>query len=248
MGEDPSQRDGTRAVTETQDDTEEATLLPSGPILLDGLPTRAPVVLTLRAGEAALWMVDLAGQPCGAWLLPASTKEEARTILGICAGRAFVAVRPENPIDHILELAETAGVDIARSTLEARLCSIDELLRETTAARAMYTQAVRDVQDRDGKKPSPLSWPRPVPAEPDSVQRLMEVVGVRVQGDRGTELALQIAYLARWAIRLWVETEGIRSRRRYLRDLFGPSQPLPPSWRDAITEAFRQPLAAPSTE
>lgn len=54
-------------MTETQDYAEEATLVPSGPILLDGLPTRAPVVLTLRSGEAALWLVDLVGQPCGAW-------------------------------------------------------------------------------------------------------------------------------------------------------------------------------------
>lgn len=167
----------------------------------------------------------------------------------MCEGRGLISVGPEDPVDHILELAKIVGVDVPRSTIESRICSIERLLGETDEARTLYAQAVRDVEERHGKKLAPLSWPRPVPTDhTDSVEGLMEVAGLRVKADRGTELALQISYLARWAIGLWVETEGVRSRRRYLRDLFGASQPLPDSWRGAITEAYRQPLAVLSTE
>lgn len=230
-------------MSQTLGETEESALPVSGPILLDGMPTRAPVVVTLRGDHAALWLVDLAGAPCGAWALPAATPGDAHKILSMCDRRALIAVDVEGATDAVLGLAKTAGVDIARSILDARICSIPGLLTETADARNAHGRAVRDIETQSKKRLAPLVWDRPIPDAVHTTHELMAAAGIRPMGSPETADALALAHLARWAIRLWVNTETIRARRSYLREQFGPAQSLPKSWRKAITGAFAEPFS-----
>lgn len=226
--------------------TAEATdteLPPSGPVVVDGSPTRAPVVAILGGDQAALWLVDLTGAPCGAWVLPAHGAEAARAILSICDRRGLVTVDPGAPVDMIQGLAKIAGVDVDQSTIEGRLCSIPTLLQETAEARAAHSDAVRDLRRRDGKKLAPLVWDRSVPDPvPSSLDELAAAAGIQPIKDDGISAARQVASLTRWGITLWADTEGKRARRRYLRSQFGPTQPLPPSWRQAVKRAYAEPF------
>jgi hypothetical protein len=127
--------------------------------------------------------------------------------------------------------------------LEQRLCSISELLDDVAVVRRESVAAVRAEEDRGRKKLAPLQWKGTLPEGRDlTLDELRSFAGI-VKADKPlVGEALDIARVTRWAIDLWTETEGARVRRPYLRRELGVAQPLPPSWRRAITLAYESPL------
>jgi hypothetical protein len=225
---------------------EEGTLvdpLPSGPILLDGKPTRAPAVLTLDNNGAALWLIDLSGQPCGAWTSAPLDTEGAERLMGLLAGRALISVERKSLQDTLDAVAESAKVKTPQELVEHRLCSIADLLDDVAAVRRESAAAVRAEEDSGRKKLAPLRWKGTLPEGRDlTLDELRSFAGI-VKADKAlVGEALDTARVARWAIGLWTETEGARVRRPYLRRELGVAQPLPLSWRRAITLAYESPF------
>jgi hypothetical protein len=140
----------------------------------------------------------------------------------------------------MLKWAKDGDVPIDRDALEFILCLLSSLVDETRAARGKYVDGVRELEGRGGKHLAALVWKRPVP-EPvpqtlDEWAAALELPLMDVQSV--ADEARQITGLARHALGLWIDTEGRRNRRKYLRDVFGPSQPLPPAWREAVVVTF----------
>jgi hypothetical protein len=250
MGQDPAPRDwGVMLMSILEDSSAENTLPPAGPSIIDGQPTRAPVVVAQHGDEVAIWQVDLAGNPCGAWVLRCDDPGAARRLLSICDRRGLIAVNPDGPVAVMLKWAKDGDVPIDRETLESRLCLLSSLVDETRVARDKYVDGVRDFEVRGGKRLAPLVWKGPVP-EPvaQTLDEWAAALGVpQMDVQSVADEARQVAALARYALGLWIDTEGRRNRRKYLRDEFGPSQPLPLTWREAVVSAHQSPFDLPAT-
>jgi hypothetical protein len=123
-------------------DQEEAALdsLPSGPILLDGKPTRAPAILTLSDDGAALWLIDLTGEPCGAWTSTPLDDDGARRFLAVLEGRALVSIEQKRLLSALEAVTERVRARVSREVIEQRLCSISELLADLAAVRTESTE------------------------------------------------------------------------------------------------------------
>lgn len=227
----------------------EISLPPAGPSIIDGQPTRAPVVIAQHDDEVAIWQVDLAGNPCGAWVFPYEGPDTARRLLSICDRRGLITVDPDRTLALMLKWAKDGDVPIDREALQSRLCLLSSLVDETTAARNQYVAAVRELEGRVGKRLAPLVWKRPVPEPvPRTLDEWAAASGLmRMSVQSVAEEVRQVAGVARYALGLWMDTEARRVRRKYLRDDFGPSQPLPQAWRKAAVSAYQSPLDVPST-
>ena len=231
-------------MTILEDSTTEVGLPLVGPSIIDGQPTRAPVIVAQQGDQVAIWQVDLAGNPCGAWVLPCDGVDAARRLLSICDRRGLITIDPERTLGPLLRWAKAGGISIDREALESRLCLLSSLVEETRDVRATYIAAVRELEVRGGKRLSPLVWERPVPEPvPQTLDQWASASQLpRVDVQSVGEEALQVARLARYALGLWIDTEGRRSRRKYLRDEFGQSQPLSSSWRQAVVSAYGSPF------
>src|SRR5680860_680664 len=84
----------------------------SGPILLNGLPTRRPAVLDERDGLVVVWQVNLTGNPSGAWVLPYEGAGTARSLLAMLDRRALIAVDSAVQLDRIMRWAEACDVSV----------------------------------------------------------------------------------------------------------------------------------------
>ena len=156
--------------------------------------------------------------------------------------------QPDGPVAVMLKWAKDGDVPIDRDALEFILCLLSSLVDETRAARGKYVDGVRELEGRGGKHLAALVWKRPVP-EPvpqtlDEWAAALELPLMDVQSV--ADEARQITGLARHALGLWIDTEGRRNRRKYLRDVFGPSQPLPPAWSEAVVSAYQSPFDLPA--
>lgn len=231
-----------------EESTPEDSLPPAGPSIIDGQPTRAPVVIEQHDDEVAIWLVDLAGNPCGAWVFPYEGPGTARRMLSICDRRGLITLDPDRTVGLMLKWAKDGDVSIERKVLESRLCLLSSLVEETRAARAKYVDAVRELEVRNGKRLAPLVWkrltPEPVPQTLDEWAAASEL---RMDVQSVAEEVRQVAGLARYALGLWIDTEARRMRRKYLRDDFGPGQPLPQAWREAVVSAYQSPFDVSST-
>lgn len=207
------------------------------------------MVVAQHDDEVAIWQVDLAGNPCGAWVLSCDDSGAARRLLSICDRRGLIAVNPDGPVAIMLKWAKDGEVPIDRDALESRLCLLSSLVDETRAARDKYVDGVRGLDVRGGKRLAPLVWKRPVPEPvPQTLEQWEAALEVpRMDVQSVADEARQIAGLARFALGLWIDTEGRRNRRKYLRDEFGPSQPLPPAWREAVVSAYQSPFELPAS-
>lgn len=236
-------------MTILEDSSTEVGVPLAGPSIIDGQPTRAPVIVAQQGDQVAIWQVDLAGNPCGAWVLPCDGVDAAVRLLSICDRRGLITIDPERIVGLLLSLAKVGGISIDRGALESRLCLLSSLVEETRDARAKYIAALRALELRGGKPLAPLVWerciPEPVPQTLDQWASASQLPRVDVQS--AGEEALQVARLARYALGLWTDTEGRRSRRKYLRDEFGPSQPLSSAWRQAVVGAYGSPFDLPVT-
>lgn len=215
-----------------------------GPTTINGSPVRGPIIVGMHAGQAVIWQIDLLGTPCGAWVKPYEGSSTARELLAKCDRRAIVTTNPVGAVNLLVEWAKDGDVPVDQADLRTRICSIPTLLDEVAKARHTYTTEVRDKEQREGKRLAALNWEVDIPGQvPTTFQALLDCASVNTH-TASPEVArvLITARLAQWAIRTWTNTESIRVRRPYLREPFGPAQPLPPSWRAAVTSAYDAPF------
>ena len=207
------------------------------------------MVIAQHDDEVAIWQVDFAGNPCGAWVLSCEGRGTALRLLSICDRRGLITVDPERTLDLMLNWAKDGDAPIDRDALESRLCLLSSLVEETRAARAKYVAAVRELEVRGGKRLAPLVWERPVPEPvPQTLDEWAAVADApRIDVQSVAEEARQVAGLARYALGLWIDTEGRRNRRKYLRDDSAPSRLLPNTWREAAVSAYQSPFDLSAT-
>lgn len=230
-------------VTAAELESEGAVAREVGPSTLDGLPVRALAIVTESNDDVIVWQVNMGGSPCGAWVHSAGDPTMPLRVLWQCDRRALVSPGGAAVIELLARIAKSAKVDVARSTLEERLCTVPDLLKATADARATYEARLREDAETSGRRYAPLEWDAPVPNPiPDHQVALAEAASIRAFDDPTVGEALNLAYLTKWAIGLWRDTERTRSRRRNLRNRYGPQQPLPACWRRRITSAYREPF------
>lgn len=205
-------------------------------------------VLCVGAGEhevesVATWHVSPAGDPTGAWIVPASdafgSQETARRFLTFVERRAIATIAPGSLQNWLERLTSTAKVDIEDGWWKRQLFSPVDAYRETTARRRQYDVTVEAAR-ASNKSIIPLEWTHDLPDETEvedfaSLQRV-----ARISAAPGTPVvsdALSIARTLRWLVSVWAETEQVKNRRRYVRAEHGDPDPLPPHWLAAVRSA-----------
>lgn len=218
-----------------------------GPTTINGSPVRAPILVGMHARQAVIWQIDLLGTPCGAWVKPYEGSSTALDLLAKTDRRGIVTTNPDGAAELLLRWAKDVDVSIDPELVRSRMCSIPTLLDEVTKARHAYTTEVRDKEQREGKRLAPLSWEIELPEQaPTTFGDLVDFASINTHSETPHAARVLItARLAQWAICTWRDTESIRMRRPYLREPFGPAQPLPPAWRAAVTSAYGGPLSLP---
>ncbi|HEX2416912.1 MAG TPA: DUF6218 family protein [Micromonosporaceae bacterium] len=235
-------------------ETRPGELLP-GPAAVDGKPVRGLLVIAsgLDGGGSAafaIWHLDLVGNPTGAWVVPESEllrdRSKARRLLAICERRALAAYDPTEALDILALTAAAARVPADIEMIWGNhLCLLGCAVDEIREARAAYSSAVELEKARTGRTLAPIEWPDPLPeTAPASLGEFLSQAGVLAPAgvSPAASAALAVGRAVRWCIEVWMNTETARSRRAYLRERFGPAQPVPPSWRDAVTGVYRQKL------
>ncbi len=246
------------AHTEPNGDTATTAFAP-GPASVDGKPVRGLLVIASGLDGAgapafAIWHLDLAGNPTGAWVVPEAMllrdRSTARQILRACERRALAAFDPTEALDVLGLTAAAARVPADIETVWGKhVCLLGRAIEETAQARVSYSQAVEIEKARTGRSLAPLEWPGQLPkTAPTSLAEFLSQAGVLAPAgvSPAASAALALGRAVRWCLEVWTGTETARCRRPYLREAFGPAQPAPPSWRDAVTGAYKQVL--PLTE
>ena len=224
--------------TDTGSVVAETEVAHSGPSLLHGRRAKALAALSSHETTTAIWLLGFTGEPCGAWILDTTTKEQAQTALGILDRRALIETLHGDAGTTLRSLAERAGIRIPEAS--ARFASLADLHEATKTARATYEEAATAHGQGTKTRPTPLAWPTPVPAtlEDDTpgASRLWS-------GEGSATEAFVAATTAGRLIRTWNETESVRVRRAYLREKYGEAQLLPQTWREAAFAAYEAPFA-----
>jgi hypothetical protein len=209
-------------------------------------------VVALGPGEAddeiAIWHVSPHGGPTGAWTYPQADvfgdAETARRVLTLLERRAITARDPEDVSAVLTRLTEAAGLDLGPWWADQVFSPLDSF-RETVARRHELVATVEAAR-REAANIAPLTWIRDfdtMPADFEGLRRLSSLraaVGPTVV----KAAALTASRLLRWQVGLWLETEQVKGRRRYVRAAHGDPEALPPSWLAAVltAEARRLPL------
>lgn len=211
---------------------------------IDGSPARAPIVVGEHRDKAVLWQVDILGNLSGAWVIRQGNSQASHRILSICDRRALIGIAADTPVDLVLRWAKDAQVPVTRADLDERVCSIPALLNEVNKARYAYSNAVDEREEQENTDLQPLNWTTKLPTSiPDELDALLDCATVNTETSiPDTRVVLLTARLARWAVHSWIDTEATRMRRPYLRESFGPAQPLPRSWRTPIVAAYKTPF------
>ena len=210
----------------------------AGPSLLHGQRARAFATLSSHKGTIAIWLIDFTGELCGAWILGATTKQQAQTALSILDRRAIIE-NPRGGARATLEqLARTGGIPVPK--LPGRFALLADLHQETQSARATYEQAATAHGDTTDSRMTPMTWPTPLP---DTLDDDFRSAGRLWSGQGPATEAFVAATTAKRLIRMWNETESLRVRRAYLREQFGDAQVLPQPWREAAFTAYDEPFA-----
>jgi hypothetical protein len=211
---------------------------------------RAPgsVVLCVGSGDGdvesvATWHVSPAGDPTGAWIVPAdeafASEEGARRLLTLVERRAIAAVSQQDLQNWLERLTSAAKVDVVDGWWKRQLFSPVDAFRETAERRQKYVGTVNEARETS-KSITPLEWTHDL-ADDTEVQEFASLQRVaRISDPPGTPLVsevLSIARTLRWLVSLWAETEQVKNRRRYVRDKHGEPEPLPPQWLAAVQAA-----------
>ncbi|HEX6075531.1 MAG TPA: DUF6218 family protein [Micromonosporaceae bacterium] len=229
-----------------------------GPASVDGRPVRGLLVIASGldgSGSAAfaIWHLDLVGNPTGAWVVPESellrNSAKAQQLLAVCERRALAAYDPTEALDILALTAAAARIPADIETVWGKhLCLLGRALDETRQARATYGRAVELEKARTGRALAPIEWQDPLPdTTPASLGEFLGQAGVLAPAgvSPAASAALAVGRAVRWCLEVWTNTEMARSRRPYLRERFGSVQPVPPSWRDAVTGAYQRVLPPP---
>ncbi|KGN38942.1 DUF6218 family protein [Knoellia aerolata] len=204
--------------------------------LLHGQRGRAFATLSSHKETIAIWLIDFSGELCGAWILDATTKQQAQTALSILDRRAIIE-NPQGGARATLErLARTGEIPVHE--LPGRFALLADLHQAIQAARATYERAAAAHGDTTDTRMTP-AWPTPLP---DTLADDSPRAARLWSGEGPAPEAFVAAATARYLIRMWSETESLRVRRSYLREQFGDAQLLPPAWCDAALTAYDEPF------
>ncbi len=189
----------------------------------------------------ALWQVGPAGKPDGAWIFSSAREDPAAAsrLVGLARQRALVAwdVSTEaGLLEHLAQIADVTG-----GTWRDTYVSLPDALVEVIQWREKLIAEFETYRAGTASKVEPLKWPHRAPAGVTSMTELAGT-GRVVRPAAPSQVAagvLHLAMLTRWVAGLWQETEQARMRRPFLRQRYGPSMPLPPSWLASLRAAYR---------
>ncbi|WP_410599684.1 DUF6218 family protein [Amycolatopsis sp. lyj-90] len=207
------------------------------------LAAPASAVVVVGPGEQgqeslAVWHVNPQGMPVGAWIysldLLFTSTEAARRLLVLLERRAITAV-VLNELDDVLErITKAAGIE-AEKWWTTQVFSPLECFADIVGRRDAYEKTV-SVAKNELKNVADLAWSRDFDAERlddfadlCALSKVDVVAGKTLVGSG----ALRVVQVLRWLVRHWSETEGVK-RRRYVREIHGEADPLPPSWLAAV--------------
>ncbi|WP_410659619.1 DUF6218 family protein [Amycolatopsis sp. lyj-112] len=207
------------------------------------LAAPASAVVVIGPGEQgteslAVWHVSPQGMPVGAWIYPLdllfTSPEAARRLLVLLERRAITALVP-NELDDVLErITKAAGIE-AEKWWTMQVFSPLECFADIVGCRAAYEKTVAAAKG-ELKNVADLAWSRDLNAKRldgfADLRALSKVVVVAGKTPVGSS-ALTVVQVLRWLVRHWSETEGVK-RRRYVREVHGEADPLPPSWLTAV--------------
>jgi hypothetical protein len=201
------------------------------------------------ADALALWQVSPTGTASGAWVVSQdeafSSREAARRLLIGFERRATTALDPAQ-VDGIVEkLTAAAGLEAER-WWSSHVFSAVDAFGELVARRAAYDATVVKARE-SGKNAAALEWARDFPADaaPDGFEGLRELSGLSIAaGAPVVSEVLTVSRVLKWLVGVWAETEQVKNRRPYVRDVHGGPEGLPPLWLAAVqtANATRLPL------
>jgi hypothetical protein len=194
-----------------------------------GVRGHAVIAIGLDAdgGEAiAIWRLGPTGVPVGAWVMSLDTAREnpddLRGIMTMMRGRCLVGWSTDDPVRTLDRLAAVLPPAVI-SGLASGVVAIPDLLAEIAEQRTRYADALEQYRSITKSKIVPLEWSREIPPPHTLTPRHLGAASP-VAGQ-----ALAVAGALHAAIGLWQDTESVRYRRPYLRQL-GQPQALPPRW------------------
>jgi hypothetical protein len=215
----------------------------------------ASAVLAFGPGEngvdsVAVWHVNSAGAPTGAWVRPQDEVLDdaghARELLSLLEQRAITGSSLVMVGEWLERLSSVAGLDEPGTWWKDCLFSPVEALQETVVRRGVYEAAVTAERQKN-KSIVPLGWRH---ALPDDVA-VADFAGLRAQagiaipdGVAVISDALAVARVLAWLVGVWAETEAVKGRRSYVQAGYGAAEPLPPEWLHAVRAAAGSRLAA----
>jgi hypothetical protein len=194
-----------------------------------------------QANDAvAVWHVDTGGASTGAWVyqldLDAPDPTTANRVLQLCLQRAVVAWRPSETVSVLAQLAHAANV--AMPAWADTAVTVPEALEQIAATRTAYEKHMTEMSfDRNT---TPIEWPIELPEHiPPTFDEMWQATRLNLTAPSPvTRTALMTGALVRWTVQRWQETMTTLSRRRYLRDAFGPQRVLPPDWGTRLADAY----------
>ncbi|WP_206792035.1 DUF6218 family protein [Amycolatopsis sp. MtRt-6] len=193
--------------------------------------------------SVATWHVSPAGEPTGAWIVPADeafgSEDVARRILTFVERRAIAAVHSQDLQNWLERLTTTAKVDVEDGWLKRQLFSPVDAFRETVERRRQFGRTVETTRE-SSKTITALEWTHDLPDDTE-FRDFASLQGVaHISAAPGTPVVsevLSIARTLRWLVSVWAETEQVKNRRRYVRAEHGDPEPLPPQWLAAVQSA-----------
>lgn len=198
----------------------------------------------------ALWHVSPGGAPTGAWVVPQDTAfgdaAAARQLVISMERRAITAIDLDSASSIVERLTAVAGLDDDNQWWESHQFSAATVFDELVARR-MEIEATVAATRKIGKSIAALEWSRDFHAHdrPADFGQLRHLSGLGVApGPAVISEVLTISRVLGWLVKVWAETEQVKSRRRYVHDRLGAPEALPPSWLAAVqtASATRLPL------
>ena len=193
------------------------------------------------APHVAIWHVNPKGVPTGAWLVPVqealTTKAAARKLLALVERRAITGCDPDAALEIVRDLVKVAELaEAGEWWTPAQLRPVD-VFAQIVDRRAAYEKTVK-LRQAESKSITDLDWRRDFPSMPADFEALRALAEVaRPVGTAVIAEALTVARVLRWLVRLWMETEQVKGRRKYVREQHGDPEALPPEWLATVRAA-----------
>lgn len=191
----------------------------------------------------ALWHVDEAGRPTGAWIVPQARaycdRVAARQLLALLERRAVTGADVDVVAEVLGKLTVAAEADLPAGWWGARTFTAVGAVADVVRRREQCGRTVA-ARRGDGRAAAPLRWERKIDAAamPRDHEDLRRMARFATAGDSevASEAVAVVAVLG-WVLDRWRETEQVKNRRRYVLDAHGPIETLPPSWAGACAHA-----------